>query len=90
MGATSPHPHSQIWANGSVPTLPAKETAHQKEYRDRKRSCLLCDYINLELRMQARLIVQNDSFAALVPFWALWPFEVGDRLAGNVETKLCG
>ena len=75
MGATSPHPHSQIWANGSIPTFPARETAHQKEYRDRKKSCLLCDYVNLELRMQARLIVQNDSFAALAPFWALWPFE---------------
>jgi UDPglucose--hexose-1-phosphate uridylyltransferase len=75
MGATSPHPHSQIWANASIPTLPAMETARQKEYLDRQKSCLLCDYVKLELRMQARIIMQNDSFAVITPFWAVWPFE---------------
>jgi UDPglucose--hexose-1-phosphate uridylyltransferase len=76
MGATSPHPHSQIWANQSLPNIAAAETACQKKYFDEKKSCLLCDYVKLELTMQARMITQNDSFAAVTPFWAVWPFEV--------------
>jgi UDPglucose--hexose-1-phosphate uridylyltransferase len=30
----------------------------------------------LEQRQQVRVIYQNEGFIALVPFWAVWPFEV--------------
>jgi UDPglucose--hexose-1-phosphate uridylyltransferase len=75
MGATSAHPHSQIWATESIPTIPAAETAKQTEYSAEKNSCLLCDYVKLELAMQSRMIITNDSFVAVVPFWAVWPYE---------------
>ena len=75
MGASNPHPHCQIWANGSMPNEPAKEQASLEEYRDLRNACLLCDYLELELGLAERLVCQNDAFAVLVPYWAVWPFE---------------
>jgi len=75
MGASNPHPHCQIWANASVPDVPAKELASFRAYREGKKSCLLCDYLQLELQSGERLICENDEFAVVIPFWAVWPFE---------------
>ena len=36
---------------------------------------MLCDYLKLEQRQEVRLVCQNQGFVALVPFWAVWPFE---------------
>ncbi|MEY4760146.1 MAG: hypothetical protein RLZZ200_2 [Pseudomonadota bacterium] len=75
MGASNAHPHGQIWANGTVPRELAKEVASQEEYRATRGSCLLCDYAKLELARQERVVVENEHFVAVVPFWATWPFE---------------
>jgi UDPglucose--hexose-1-phosphate uridylyltransferase len=75
MGCSNQHPHGQIWANETVPVLPATEGSRQKEYLEKNGRCLLCDYANLEKKMLARIVLENDSFIALVPFWAVWPFE---------------
>lgn len=76
MGASNPHPHCQIWATGTVPEAPARELASQQAYRERNNSCLLCDYVALEQTAKQRIICSNDGFIAVVPFWAVWPFEV--------------
>jgi UDPglucose--hexose-1-phosphate uridylyltransferase len=76
MGCSNPHPHGQIWANETVPEVPAKETRMQDSYYKEHGRCLLCDYLKEEESRGERLIISNDSFAALVPFWAVWPFEV--------------
>jgi UDPglucose--hexose-1-phosphate uridylyltransferase len=75
MGASNPHPHCQILANASLPNIPAKEWASFQEYHQAKKSCLLCDYLQLELKQKERLICENESFAVVVPYWAIWPFE---------------
>lgn len=75
MGASNPHPHCQIWANATLPNLPAREDESINSYRTEKHSCLLCDYLQLELRRNERIICQNDAFVTIVPFWAVWPFE---------------
>lgn len=75
MGTSNPHPHGQIWANRTLPVEMAKEGAGQSRYLRRHGSCLLCDYVALELAQQRRVICRNELFAALVPFWAVWPFE---------------
>jgi UDPglucose--hexose-1-phosphate uridylyltransferase len=75
MGASNPHPHCQIWANASVPVLPDKESLAFREYSEKNRSCLLCDYLQIELQRGDRVICENDSFAVITPFWAVWPFE---------------
>jgi UDPglucose--hexose-1-phosphate uridylyltransferase len=76
MGASNPHPHSQIWASAHVPTEVAKELASQEDYRSAHGSCLLCDYLAEERADGRRLVAANDRFVALVPFWATWPFEL--------------
>src|SRR3972149_1723886 len=46
---------------------------------------LLGDYIEEELRRRERIVEETDSWAQVVPFWAVWPFEtmlVPKRLAG--------
>jgi len=75
MGASNPHPHCQIWASGSLPTEVAAEQREQTAWHAARRSCLLCDYLALERESGERLVCENESFAALVPFWAVWPFE---------------
>ena len=76
MGCSNPHPHCQIWANQTIPNEPRKEQESQLAYSEKQRSCLLCDYLALELKLGTRIVCQNDHFAAVVPFWAIWPFEV--------------
>ncbi|MDQ6663509.1 MAG: UDP-glucose--hexose-1-phosphate uridylyltransferase [Acidobacteriota bacterium] len=75
MGASNPHPHCQIWANESLPNEIIKEQSAQVDYFHAHNSCLLCDYLKLELASRERIVCENDSFAAIVPFWAVWPFE---------------
>ena len=76
MGASNPHPHCQIWATESLPNEPVKEIGAQREYSDINGSCLLCDYLELESKKAERIVFENDHFTVLVPFWAIWPFEV--------------
>jgi len=76
MGASNPHPHCQIWATSSVPQMPARELQAQSEYRHERGVCLLCDYATLERDRQERIVCENESFLAIVPFWAVWPFEI--------------
>lgn len=75
MGSSNPHPHSQIWCNERIPQQPALEQARQAHYLAQKGVCLLCDYAALEVTQGERLVCENSSFIALVPFWATWPFE---------------
>jgi UDPglucose--hexose-1-phosphate uridylyltransferase len=75
MGASNPHPHGQIWANRTLPNEIVKESTAQRRYRDEKSSCLLCDYAALEQRRAERVVCGNDHFIAVVPFWAVWPYE---------------
>jgi UDPglucose--hexose-1-phosphate uridylyltransferase len=76
MGASNPHPHCQIWATSSIPQAPARELQSQREYKASRGTCLLCEYAELENRLAERIVCSNESFMALVPFWAVWPFEI--------------
>jgi len=75
MGCSNPHPHSQIWATEHVTNEPHKELIHQRDYLRSSGSPLLEDYLAAELDRAERLVVHNDTWVALVPFWATWPFE---------------
>jgi UDPglucose--hexose-1-phosphate uridylyltransferase len=74
MGASNPHPHCQIWANHRIPNEIAVEAQSQQRWQEERGSCLLCDYLSLESKSE-RIVGANESFVALVPFWAVWPFE---------------
>lgn len=75
MGASSPHPHGQIWANEHLPTIVAREQEKQLLYIQKFHAPLLLNYLGLELKEKSRMIYENSSFALLVPFWATWPYE---------------
>ncbi len=75
MGCSNPHPHGQIWSSSSVPNEPAKEDVRQREYYEKHGRTMLSGYLEKELKNKVRLLVQNDYFAALIPYWAVWPFE---------------
>jgi UDPglucose--hexose-1-phosphate uridylyltransferase len=76
MGASNPHPHCQIWATSSLPELPSRELSSQRDHARERGTCLLCDYTKMELEQGVRVVCENESFVALVPFWAVWPFEI--------------
>jgi UDPglucose--hexose-1-phosphate uridylyltransferase len=75
MGCSNPHPHGQIWAQRSVPGLPALEGKRMLQYHAKHGRTLLADYLRLELERGERIVCENDAFVGLVPFWAVWPFE---------------
>jgi UDPglucose--hexose-1-phosphate uridylyltransferase len=75
MGCSNPHPHGQIWATETLPEEPAKELRAQSERFAAKGKPLLADYLALELAAGERVVCANDAFVAVVPFWAVWPFE---------------
>ncbi|KAI0062214.1 galactose-1-phosphate uridyl transferase [Artomyces pyxidatus] len=92
MGCSNPHPHGQVWSLSEVPTIPATELANLARYAaaptaapsDAPRGpkgcpCLLCEYVHFERSVPAnegRIVVQNEHWVALVPWWATWPFEI--------------
>jgi UDPglucose--hexose-1-phosphate uridylyltransferase len=76
MGCSNPHPHSQVWSTGAIPNEPAKELVQQRAYLAEHSGCLLCDYIAAERKSGERVVASNAEFTAVVPFWAVWPFEV--------------
>ena len=75
MGCSNPHPHSQIWATEHLPNEVIKELAQQRAYLDRHGAPLLETYLARELAGGERVVVANDDWVAVVPFWAVWPFE---------------
>ncbi len=75
MGCSNPHPHGQIWAQATIPSLPAREGEHQLEFFNRHQQNLLSAYLHEEIVSGERILFKNDHFVALVPFWATWPFE---------------
>jgi UDPglucose--hexose-1-phosphate uridylyltransferase len=76
MGCSNPHPHGQVWAGDFLPNELAVEDREQRKYKKEHGSVLLLDYVMRELADGSRLVVSNDHWAAVVPFWAVWPYEI--------------
>jgi UDPglucose--hexose-1-phosphate uridylyltransferase len=76
MGASNPHPHCQIWSNHTLPNEVVKEQNSLSAWNRDRGSCLLCEYSRLESAASDRMVEENESFLAVVPFWAVWPFEI--------------
>lgn len=75
MGCSNPHPHGQIWAGDFIPNEPAKELATQRQWFEANATSLLLDYAQLELAAGERVVADNAHWLAVVPWWAMWPFE---------------
>ncbi len=75
MGCSNPHPHGQIWAQQQLPTLVVKKQKAQQAYFNLYNSNLLQDYAVREIENKERIVVINDDWLVVVPYWAAWPFE---------------
>ena len=75
MGCSNPHPHCQIWSQSSIPVEVSKELVQQKAFYEKHGKTLLEVYLQKELEKNERIVCTNESFVALVPYWAVWPFE---------------
>jgi UDPglucose--hexose-1-phosphate uridylyltransferase len=75
MGCSNPHPHGQVWAGSALPNEPAKEERQQRVYFEEHGEPLLVDYAKLEAVQQERIVVEDEHWLTVVPYWAIWPFE---------------
>jgi len=75
MGCSNPHPHGQIWAQSSIPSAVLKTQENLRNYFEKNGRSLLEDYLGQELKAGERIVLENEDFVALVPFWAVWPYE---------------
>lgn len=75
MGCSNPHPHGQVWASDFMPELPAAEDSHQAAWLKRHGEAMLLTLVRQEAAAGTRVVVENEDWLAIVPFWAQWPFE---------------
>lgn len=75
MGCSQPHPHGQVWAHDHISTEIEIEDQHQKRYFQKHQSPMLLDYASKEHADGKRVVLANDDWLVVVPYWAKWPFE---------------
>ena len=92
MGGSNPHPHGQVWSLSSIPSEPAREIESQRQYALRTdlpksdapkgpngHPSLILEYIHFEVgvpRDEGRVVLKNEHWVAIVPWWAVWPYEI--------------
>lgn len=76
IGVTLHHPHGQIYAYPFIPPRIARELEQSLAHQERTGHCLMCDIIEEERTDGRRIVAENESFIAYVPFFARWPYEV--------------
>lgn len=104
MGCSNPHPHGQAWSLTEVPHIPSVELASLTKYSlnpdippsdaprgPKGRPCMLCEYAHFEIGVaqdEGRIVVKNEDWVALVPWWATWPFEIMRKHAAATHRLL--
>lgn len=76
MGCSSPHPHGQIWATSYIPAEPAWENETQRQWLADMGQNMLLAYADAEALDGTRTVAINESWIAVVPYWASWPYEI--------------
>ena len=76
IGVTMHHPHGQIYAYPFVPPRVLTELDQSKKHFDETGKCLLCTIVEKEISFAKRIIAENTSFAAYIPFFARYPYEL--------------
>jgi UDPglucose--hexose-1-phosphate uridylyltransferase len=79
MGCSNPHPHGQIWAQSSLPTEVEKTQNNLKAYFDKHNRTLLQDYVQEEMKLDERIVIENEY---------LWPwFLLGNLALRNYDCE---
>jgi len=74
-GASLSHPHSQMIVTGMVPQNIRVREQEAQRYYDQWQRCVYCDILEFEQHHRRRVIAENESFLAFIPFAADVPFE---------------
>lgn len=75
-GTSLQHPHSQIVGTPVIPGRLKGRIEGALRYYDDFGECLCCLIMKEELNDGVRIISQNDSFVAFIPYSALSPFHI--------------
>lgn len=75
-GTSLLHPHSQIVVTGIVPHHIRWREMEAQRYFDQWGRCVFCDILAFEAESEQRLLGENGSFLAFIPFAAAVPFEI--------------
>jgi UDPglucose--hexose-1-phosphate uridylyltransferase len=86
IGVTLHHPHGQIYAYPFIPPRIQKELEQSIDHKAKTGRCLACDIVNEERNDSRRVIFENGSFIAVIPFFARWPYETHIYSARHFQT----
>lgn len=75
-GVTMPHPHGQIYGMPFVPPLVERELDSAEAHFRAHQECLYCRVLESEIQDGRRLVAENDSFVAFLPFYGRFPGEM--------------
>ncbi|XP_078076608.1 galactose-1-phosphate uridylyltransferase isoform X1 [Mustelus asterias] len=75
MGCSNPHPHCQVWASSFLPNEPRVADQTQRDYYNCHKVPMLLEYAKLESQKMERIVVENEDWLVVVPYWAIWPFQ---------------
>jgi UDPglucose--hexose-1-phosphate uridylyltransferase len=76
IGVSNPHPHGQIYATGFIPKILMQEVRSSSQYFNENKTCLFCEILKIEKQKGTRIIIENESFTAFVPYFARYSYEV--------------
>ncbi len=76
IGVTLTHPHGQLYAFPFIPPKLQKELDSSRAHRERTGRCLFCDILAQEREDGRRIVWETDTWLAMIPFYARWPYEV--------------
>ncbi|MBS7642527.1 MAG: galactose-1-phosphate uridylyltransferase [Candidatus Bathyarchaeia archaeon] len=76
IGVSLTHPHSQIYAFTFIPPRIVREIESVIRYRRDYGRNLFEDIVEAEIRESKRIVYVNDEFILLLPFYAMWPYEM--------------
>ena len=76
VGVTMPHPHGQLYAYSWIPEKIKNELANCKKYFKKNGSNLFKDLNEAEKKYKKRIVLENKSFIAYIPYFTDYPFGV--------------
>ncbi len=76
IGVTMPHPHGQIYAYSWIPQKIEVELQNAKRHHAASGECLVCRMNREEASFGERMVFENGSFYAYIPFFTDYPYGV--------------
>ncbi|HLP50495.1 MAG TPA: galactose-1-phosphate uridylyltransferase [Chitinophagales bacterium] len=87
VGVTIHHPHGQLYAYSFIPVKIREELANCKKYFQKHKRNLFADLNKAEKKHKKRIVLENKSFVAYIPYFTDYPFGVfvvNKKLKGNI------